>query len=279
MARDGGRPETEGWRKRWHDIIFESDTPAGKQFDVWLLVAIGLSVAVVMLESVNTIDARYGDELRIAEWVFTVLFTIEYVMRLRCVRRPMGYALSFYGLVDLLAIVPTYVSLLFPGTQALAVVRTLRLLRVFRILKLVHYLKEIEVLARALRASGRKITVFIASVLMAVTVLGSLMYLVEGGQGGFTSIPTSVYWAIVTLTTVGYGDISPQTPIGQILAAVIMILGYGIIAVPTGVVTMEVTRAANAEPRPASGQSCEHCMAEGHPVGAQYCHGCGEALA
>jgi voltage-gated potassium channel len=278
METDGGTPEQDGWRRRWHEIIFESDTPAGRRFDVWLLVAIVLSVGVVMLESVPAIDARHGAALRIAEWVFTVLFTIEYFVRLRCVQRPMGYALSFFGIVDLLAIAPTFASLLIPGAQALAVVRTLRLLRVFRVLKLVHYLKEMQVLTQALRASRRKIAVFISTVLTAVVVLGSMMYLVEGAEHGFTSIPMSVYWAIVTLTTVGYGDISPQTPLGQVLASVIMILGYGLIAVPTGVVTVEIAQAGRGGASTTSGRSCPHCSAEGHPGGAKFCHVCGGAL-
>jgi len=275
MQADGGRPESGDWRERWHVIIFESDTPAGRWFDVWLLIAIALSVGVVMLESVQAIDGAHGDALRLAEWGFTILFTVEYAVRLMVVRRPMGYALSFFGIVDLLAIAPTYASLLLPGAQALAVVRTLRLLRVFRILKLVHYLQEMEVLSRALRQSRRKIAVFIATVLTAVSVLGSLMYLVEGAANGFTSIPMSVYWAIVTLTTVGYGDVSPQTPLGQLLASVIMILGYGIIAVPTGVVTLEMQRAA-AEP--VSGQACRTCAAEAVSADARFCHRCGAAL-
>ena len=279
MEMDGGRPEGGDWRSRWHEIIFESDTPAGRRFDVWLLVAIVLSVGVVMLESVPALDARYGVELRAAEWAFTVLFTLEYAVRLACVKRPMGYALSFFGVVDMLAIAPAYASLVIPGAQALAVVRTLRLLRVFRVLKLVHYLQEMQVLTQALRASRRKIAVFISTVLTAVVVLGSLMYLVEGAENGFTSIPMSVYWAIVTLTTVGYGDISPQTPAGQILASVIMILGYGLIAVPTGVVTVEIAQAGLSAARvQVPGQSCRHCSAEGHPAGAKFCHRCGGAL-
>ncbi len=274
MRMDGGAPEPGGWQRRWHEIIFESDTPAGRSFDVWLLVAIALSVGAVMLESVPRIDARYGDELRLAEWAFTLLFTAEYVVRMACVRRPLGYALSFFGVVDLLAIAPTYASLLIPGAQALAVVRTLRLLRIFRILKLVHYLNEMEVLTHALRASRRKIAVFICTVLTAVIVLGSLMYVIEGAEHGFTSIPRGVYWAIVTLTTVGYGDISPETPLGQTLAALIMILGYGIIAVPTGVVTVELARSAQR----VVGRACAQCSVAGLPADARFCHRCGAAL-
>jgi len=247
---DGGVPEREGWRRRWHVIIFGSDTPAGRRFDLWLLVAIVLSVGVVMLESVKAVDLAYGDELRLAEWLFTILFTVEYAVRLSCVRRPMGHALSFFGIVDLIAMV-------------------------FRILKLVHYLKEMEVLGRALRASRRKIVVFISTVLTSVVVLGTLMYLVEGAENGFTSIPRSVYWAIVTLTTVGYGDISPQTPLGQALASIVMILGYGMIAVPTGVVTVEIAQAARAL---SQGRACRHCSTMGHSGDAVFCHRCGQAL-
>jgi voltage-gated potassium channel len=277
MDKDGGLPGSGDWRERWHEIIFESDTPAGRRFDLWLLLAIVLSVAVVMLESVQSVDHEYGDALRVAEWFFTIVFTVEYVVRLRCVKRPLGYALSFFGLVDLIAIVPTYFSLIYPAAQALAVIRTLRLLRIFRILKLVHYLDEMQVLGRALRASRRKITVFTATVVTAVTVLGSLMYMVEGAENGFTSIPLSVYWAIVTLTTVGYGDLAPQTPVGQVLASIIMVLGYGIIAVPTGVVTVEMVQAAKGEKRH-SGRSCEHCSVEGHAIEAEFCYRCGERL-
>ncbi len=274
-----GRPPAP-WRGRMHEIIFESDTPGGRQFDVWLLVSIALSVIVVMLDSVEEISAEHGSALRAAEWFFTLLFTVEYVLRLMCVGKPMRYARSFFGVVDLLAILPTYVSVLVPGAQALLVVRILRILRVFRVLKLVHYLSEMDVLLRALVASRRKIVVFVSSVVTLVVILGSLMYLIEGSENGFTSIPRSVYWAIVTLTTVGYGDVSPQTPLGQAVASVIMVLGYGIIAVPTGVVTVELAQAAGASSPPAavSGQSCPQCSAEGHAVDAKFCRRCGAAL-
>ena len=262
------------WRRRLHEIIFESDTPAGRQFDVWLLIAIAASVAVVMLESIEPVRAQHGTLLIAAEWVFTALFTVEYVLRLLTVRRPWRYATSFFGIVDLLAILPTFVGLVVPGAHVLTVVRTLRILRVFRILKLVHYLHELRVLKTALVASRRKIAVFICTVLTITVILGSLMYLVEGGRHGFDNIPRSVYWAIVTLTTVGYGDIAPQTPLGQALAALVMVLGYGTIAVPTGIVSVELARASGG----VSGQSCPDCSAEGHALDARHCKFCGARL-
>lgn len=263
------------WRTRLYRIIFESDTPAGRGFDVTLIVVILLSVAVVMLESVASVRSRYGALLYVAEWVFTLLFTVEYVLRLLCVDRPMRYARSFFGVVDLIAVVPTYVSILVPGAQYLLVVRVLRILRIFRILKLTHYLTEADVLLRALRASRRKIFVFVFSVLTIVVVLGSLMYLVEGPEHGFTSIPISIYWAIVTLTTVGYGDISPETNLGRALASVIMILGYGIIAVPTGIVTVELARAGRETD---IGRTCPACGRGGHDADAAFCKHCGTRL-
>ena len=264
-----------GWRERGHVVIFESDTPAGKAFDVALILAILLSIAVVMLESVEGIRATHGPALRNAEWAFTLLFTLEYLLRLACVRRPVRYAGSFFGIVDLFSILPTYVSVLIPGAQALLVIRTLRILRVFRVLKLVNYVTESEALLRALHASRRKIAVFVVAVFSLVVIFGSLMYLIEGPEHGFTSIPRGLYWAIVTMTTVGYGDISPQTNLGQAIAACIMVLGYGIIAVPTGIVTAELTSAA---PKDVSGQACPHCGAGGHRFDAVYCRLCATEL-
>jgi voltage-gated potassium channel len=274
MDEERAQP-TRGWRGRAHTIIFESDTPAGKAFDVLLIVSIVLSIVVVMLESVSDIEARHGAKLRTAEWFFTLLFTMEYVLRLACVERPSRYARSFFGIVDLLAIVPTYFSLLVPGAQAMLVIRTVRILRVFRVLKLASYVRESETLMRALVASRLKIEVFLFAVLTMVVVFGSLMYLVEGPEHGFTSIPRGVYWAIVTMTTVGYGDISPQTDVGQAIAAIIMILGYGIIAVPTGIVGAELARGAHPN---VSGRSCSSCSAEGHRFDAVYCRMCGERM-
>ncbi len=277
-----GVERLSGWRLKLYIIIFESDTPPGKTFDVALILIIMASVVAVMLESVSAIRADYGRLLYAAEWVFTILFTIEYVLRLVCVGRPLRYARSFFGLVDLLAVIPTYLSLILPGAQFLLVIRLLRILRVFRVLKLVHYLSEADVLMRALRASRRKITIFIVAVLTLVVILGSLMYLIEGAEHGFTSIPRSIYWAIVTLTTVGYGDISPQTDLGQALAAVVMIIGYGIIAVPTGIVTAEIARAGRAaEPSVEAGTRaliCPQCYTAGHEPDAAFCKRCGARL-
>lgn len=224
-------------------IIFRSDTPSGKAFDVVLLIIILLSILAVMLESVQSIAQEYGTFIRTFEWVITILFTIEYLLRIYCARNRRGYILSFYGLVDFISIVPTYLSLFVVGTQYILVVRGLRLLRVFRVLKLYHFLGEAEVLGRALRQSAAKIIVFIGTVITLIFIVGSMMYLIEGPEHGFTSIPVSIYWAIVTLTTVGYGDIAPQTVLGQMLASIVMIMGYGIIAVPTGIVSVEISKA------------------------------------
>jgi len=262
-------------RERIHEIIFEADTPAGKAFDVVLLILIILSVVAVMLESTDSVAARSGRELRVFEWIVTILFTVEYLLRLYCVRRPARYARSFFGLVDLLAILPTYLSVIIPGAQSLIVIRALRLLRVFRVLKLAHFVGEASELVAALRASARKIIVFLGAVLTIVIIVGSMMYLIEGEANGFTSIPTSIYWAIVTMTTVGYGDIAPQTPLGKILASVIMIMGYGIIAVPTGIVSVEL---AGVVRKGISTQACPDCGASGHAIDAVHCKFCGAKL-
>ena len=263
------------WRLVLHEVIFEADTPAGKGFDVILIISILASVLAVMLDSIATVRFAYGGLFYGIEWFFTLLFTLEYLMRLVCVGRPLHYAISFYGIVDLLAIIPTYLSLVLPGSQFLLVIRILRILRIFRILKLVPYLKEAHLLMRALKASGRKIAVFLYTVLTLVVIFGSLMYVIEGETNGFTSIPRSIYWAIVTLTTVGYGDISPQTNIGQAVASIVMILGYAIIAVPTGIVTVEMS---HTFPPSISTQACPECSAEGHDTDARYCKFCGAAL-
>lgn len=262
-------------RARLHEVVFEADTPAGKAFDVVVLTLILLSVGAVMLESVASIRAAHGQALYAAEWGFTLLFTVEYVLRLACVRQPLRYAVSFYGIVDLLAIVPTYLSILVPGSHSLLVVRSLRLLRIFRVFKLGQFVGEAAVLRTALRASARKITVFLGTVLTLVIIVGTLMYLVEGPENGFTSIPIAVYWAIVTMTTVGYGDIAPQTVPGQIIASLVMILGYGIIAVPTGIVTVELGGLGRAR---VSTQACPDCGAEGHAPEARFCNRCGARL-
>ena len=268
-------PADGGWRTVLYETIFEADTPAGRWFDILLIVSILMSVSVVMLDSVSAIRAVHGKWLLDLEWFFTLLFTFEYLLRLICIGRPIQYATSFYGVVDLMSIAPTYLSLLVPGSQYLIVIRILRILRVFRILKLAQYLGEAQLLAQALRASRRKITVFLFTVLVLVIIFGSLMYLVEGEAGGFTSIPRGIYWAVVTLTTVGYGDISPQTGPGQMLAAVIMVLGYGIIAVPTGIVTVEMSHAMGHK---AVNQACPSCSAQGHDRDARFCKYCGAAL-
>ena len=263
------------WRVRLHEIIFEADTPAGKAFDVALLVAILLSVLAVCLESVEKIDLKYGSTLRIAEWVFTIAFTVEYVLRLICVGRPRRYAVSFFGIVDLLAVLPTYLSLVTAGSQSpLLVIRAIRLLRVFRVFKLAQFLGEARVLSSALRASRRKIIIFLVTVLTVVLILGTMMYLIEGAREGFTSIPEGVYWAIVTMTTVGYGDVTPVTVLGKIVASIIMIMGYAIIAVPTGILTVELTRAQKS----VSTQACPECSAEGHDPDARHCKFCGAVL-
>ena len=264
-----------GVRATLHEIIFEADTPAGKAFDVSLMVLIILSVIAVMLESTASVAARYGEYLRAFEWIVTILFTIEYILRLYCVGRPVRYARSFFGIVDLLAILPTYLSLIIPGTQSLLVIRALRLLRVFRVLKLAHFVGEARELRAALRASARKIIVFLGAVLTIVIIVGSMMYLIEGEANGFTSIPTSIYWAIVTMTTVGYGDIAPQTALGKILASIIMIMGYGIIAVPTGIVSVEL---AGVVRKRITTQACPDCGAGGHAIDAVHCKFCGAKL-
>jgi voltage-gated potassium channel len=268
-------PEGSEWRSRLHQIIFEADTPAGRRFDLALLLAIGASVVAVCLESVSAFRVRYGNELRIAEWVFTVLFTLEYAARLAAVRRPWRYATSFFGFVDLLSVLPTYLSFLIPGTQSLLVIRALRLLRVFRILKMTHFVGEARMLNAALRASVRKIVVFLGAVVTTVLIVGAMMYVVEGEENGFTSIPMSIYWAVVTMTTVGFGDIVPHTVLGKVIASLLMVLGYGIIAVPTGIVSVELGHAAR---NASNTQACPVCSAEGHSDDARFCRRCGAKL-
>ena len=267
------RPPTR-WREQLYEVIFESETPAGRAFDLTLACLILLSVLSVILESVKSIGEEYRHVLTVTEWVFTVVFSVEYILRLVAVKRPIRYALSFYGVIDFIAVFPSYISLLVPGTQYFLAIRILRLLRIFRILKLSEYISESRVITTALYASRQKISVFLFSILMLVTAIGSIMYVVEGGEHGFDDIPTSIYWAIVTLTTVGYGDISPKTALGKILASAVMILGYSIIAVPTGIVTAEIARAA----KPASTQVCPNCHAEGHDLDAVHCKYCGAKL-
>lgn len=275
MTGEFRRPDRQSWRETLFQVIFGTDTPAGKAFDVILIASILISVACVILESVHPIRIVYGRLLYGIEWFFTLLFTIEYVLRLISVRRPVGYAFSFFGLVDLLAILPTYLSIIIPGSQSLLTIRTLRLLRIFRVFKLTYYSREAGLLISALHASSRKISVFIFTVLVIVVICGSAMYVLEGEKSGFTDIPTSIYWAIVTLTTVGYGDISPHTPLGKALASFLMIVGYGIIAVPTGIVTVELSRSTA---RDTEARSCAACGLAGHAADAGFCRGCGKEL-
>lgn len=266
-----------GWRAKIHRIIYEADTPAGKAFDVGLIIAIVVSVLTAMLLSVESVADRYGDALYAVEWVVTILFTIEYILRLLCVGRPLRYATSFFGVVDLLAVAPTYLGVLFPQARFTVVIRVLRLLRMFRVLKLARHLAAAHQLIQALHASRRKIAVFVYTILTLVVIIGAAMYVIEGEENGFTSIPRSMYWAIVTLTTVGYGDISPQTPLGQALASLVMILGYGIIAVPTGIITVELGKVA--KPEDISTRSCPSCSLEGHDPDGKFCKHCGAPLA
>jgi voltage-gated potassium channel len=279
VAMPRGADTRSRLRARVHEVIFEADTPAGKRFDLVLLAAILASVLAVMLDSVPSIHAVWGFELRAAEWLFTALFTVEYGLRLWCVERPARYARSFFGLVDLVAILPSYLSLFFDGAQSLLLVRELRILRVFRLLKLAQYIGEATLLREALRASRPKIAVFLVVVVNIASIMGAAMYLVEGEPGGFDSIPAGVYWAIVTMTTVGFGDIAPVTVQGRMLASLLMLMGYGIIAIPTGIVTSEIVQAGRAKVRlPVSTQCCPSCGAEGHDADARHCKYCGAEL-
>lgn len=279
MFEEDSTPWRSGWRERLRVVIFEADTPGGKAFDVALLLGILASVAAVMLESVESIRQNHGPALLALEWAFTILFSLEYVARLVCVRDPARYARSFFGLVDLTSILPTYISLFVPGARSLLVIRALRLLRIFRIFKLARFMGEARLLMTALRQSRAKVVVFLGTVLILVLILGSSMYLIEGEASGFTSIPRSMYWAIVTMTTVGYGDIAPQTVSGQVLAAAVMIIGYAIIAVPTGIVTAEIFQAARSTPVNLTTRGCPECTSEGHAAASRYCRDCGAPLA
>jgi len=263
------------WREDIHEVIFEADTPAGKWFDVALIITIIISVLAVMLSSVESINQEYGQWLYYSEWAFTVLFSIEYLLRIICVRKPWLYIKSFFGIVDLLSILPSYIALFFAGAQTMMVIRALRVLRIFRIFKLGEYLGEAHALIRAMRASRAKIFIFLYTVFIFVVIFGSAMYLVEGSENGFSSIPKSIYWAIVTLTTVGYGDLAPHTSLGQMLASAVMIMGYAIIAVPTGIYTAEL---AKEYKRDVTNNACPNCGEEGHDVDADFCKYCGCSL-
>nr|WP_295082704.1 ion transporter [uncultured Roseateles sp.] len=272
-----GKP-LSGWRLRCYTIIFEADTRAGRRFDLALILMVLLSVALVMLESVGNLRSRYGPWLTGFEYFFTAAFTAEYVLRLLCVRHPLRYALSFYGLVDLLAVLPTYLAIFEPSLYALVDVRVLRLMRVFRILKLQAYLQEYISLGRALRASGRKIFVFLSAVLMVVLIMGTVMFIVEGPEHGFTSIPVGVYWAITTLTTVGYGDLTPKTDLGRAIASLMMLMGWGVLAVPTGIVTAEMSAQRFQFPPKTTTRTCHECLTEGHQPDSKFCRNCGAKL-
>lgn len=275
MEHEDNKEPAQDFRHLMHDVVFEADTTAGKVFDIVLLTLISLSVIAVILESVVSIAARFGPQLRVIEWSFTILFTVEYLVRLISVRRPWHYATSFYGIVDLLAILPTYLSLIFTGAHSLIVIRALRLLRVFRVLKILRYLDEITALMVAIRATRVKITVFLLTVLTLALIMGTVMYVIEGEEYGFSSIPRSLYWAVVTITTVGYGDIAPQTVLGQAVAAFAMVLGYSLIIIPTGIFAGELMKKAHKEP---STRLCPSCNLGGHDTDAIFCKHCGAGL-
>lgn len=266
----------KSWQIRLHEIIYESNTIAGKAFDVTLLVLIFASILVVMLDSVERWHQLYGDLFLKLEWAFTIVFTIEYLLRLICIKKPILYVTSFLGIIDLLAIIPSYLSIFYVGYHSLLVLRALRLLRVFRIFKLTHFLSEMRFLGVALMGSLRKISIFMLIVLTLVIILGSIMYLIEKGENGFSSIPESIYWAIVTITTVGYGDISPVTPLGKFVASLIMLIGYGIIAVPTGIITTQMAIAVKEQHQ--KNETCPGCGKEGHDMDAKFCKECGTKL-
>lgn len=260
-------------------IIFGTGTPLGKAFDLILLVLILVSVAAVMLETVSFVDEKYHLELRIIEWVVTVFFTLEYAARIWVIKKPKVYIFSFLGIIDLLSILPTYLSIIFVGSQSFAILRALRLLRIFRILKLVRFVAEAQILGKALASSRHKITVFFLALVILVFILGSIMYLIEGPEAGFVSIPLSIYWAIVTLTTVGFGDITPQTVLGQFIASIVMLLGYAIIAIPTGIVGAEIYKEVDTSvKRHHNHLICRDCGSEDHPINAKYCNNCGSKL-
>lgn len=270
----------KGWKHKLHEVIYEADTPMGKWFDITLFILIIVSVIVVMLESVKDIEVRYHAILLGLEWIITIFFTIEYIARVISIKKPFKYIFSFYGVIDFISTIPLYLSYIFVGSQVLLAVRAFRLLRVFRVLKLVQFLGEASQLTNALKASRAKIAVFIYTVLILAVIMGTLMYYIEDDAAGFTSIPRSIYWAIVTLTTVGYGDIAPQTSFGQLIATIVMILGYGIIAVPTGIVTSEFTKQGSIKEDEIhlNTQACPSCTSEGHRDDATHCFNCGSEL-
>lgn len=271
-----------GWKHKLHEVIYEADTPSGKLFDIVLFILIIISVILVMLESIKNVDQHYHQTLLALEWVVTIFFSLEYIARIISIKKPWKYIFSFYGIIDFVSTIPLYLSYILAGSQVLLAVRAFRLLRIFRILKLVKFIGEASQLQKALKASRTKIAVFIYVVLILSVILGTLMYIVEGDESGFTSIPRSIYWTIVTLTTVGYGDIAPQTNLGQFFATIIMILGYGIIAVPTGIVTVEFSKQTKGKEEGdyvhVNTQACPSCSAEGHRDDATHCYNCGHLL-
>jgi voltage-gated potassium channel len=262
-------------RDKIYRVIFGTDTPAGQRFDIALIYLILLSVLAIILSSMEAVNSQYGIWLFRLEWLCTILFSVEYLMRIYCSPKPAHYVFSFYGLVDLLSVLPTYLALFFPGANYWLVIRLLRVLRVFRVLKLVRYLSEANILLRSMYASRRKIFVFFMVVLVLSVIFGSLMFFVEGPEHGFTSIPRSIYWTIVTITTVGYGDITPQTVMGQVIATMAMLTGYSIIAIPTGIFTAEIAREMHTE---ASNRRCNVCERTGHHPEAEFCYHCGVTL-
>lgn len=272
-----GKP-VQGWRLTLYSVIFEADTVAGRRFDLTLIALILCSLVVIMFDSVEAYSTRYGVLLHTLEWAFTLIFTVEYVLRLVCVRHPVRYATSFFGIIDLLAIVPTYAAFFFPEFALLIGVRALRLLRIFRVLRLTLFISEYVMLGRALKASARKIFVFLSAVLMVVLVMGTIMYVVEGPENGFLNIPVAVYWAITTMATVGFGDIVPHTGLGRFIASLMMLLGWGVLAVPTGIVTMEMTIAQRSMAHLVPTRTCRECLTEGHEIDAKFCKQCGAAL-
>lgn len=268
------RPQAK-WKLVLYEIIFEADTPGGKWFDVGLILFIALSILLALLDSVKSINSQYGQILSVAEWFFTIVFTVEYIFRLISIKNPWAYATSFYGIIDLISILPTFIGVIFGNMPSLMFIRVLRVLRVFRVFKLGKYTRQAKMIMSALKASIAKIVVFLMGVGTIVIIVGAFMNMIEGPENGFTSIPKGIYWAIVTMTTVGYGDVAPKTTLGQVLASIIMIIGYGIIAVPTGIVSVEIAKASRSH---VSTQVCPHCAREGHEVDAKYCRYCGKKL-
>ena len=274
-----GQHKNLSFREKLHEIIFEADTKVGKAFDIILIILIILSVLVVMIETVPSIHAEFSDLFFYLEWIFTTVFTLEYILRLWIVKKPMKYATSFYGIVDLVSILPSFLAVFFGGIHSLMVIRALRLLRIFRVFKLANHFRQGVVLAIALRRSIPKISVFLFAILLITMIFGSIMYLIEANSGGgFDSIPRSIYWAVVTLTTVGYGDISPKTDLGQFIAAIVMVLGYAVIAVPTGIVTNEMMNTSDKDINDITTQHCQSCSKDGHDIDAEYCKYCGYSL-